>query len=63
MQLNDSIPMKDKLLETISELRKNGVDLSETPALFQWTYNEEPKIFIQLLIRELDGVPDKETLH
>lgn len=41
---------RDKLLETVQQLRNNNVDLAETPALFIWEYEEEPDIVFQLLI-------------
>jgi hypothetical protein len=45
--------MKKKLMETLFHLRERKVNLQETPALFQWTYEEEPNIFFEMLIKEI----------
>jgi len=50
----DQRPMKEKLLETVSYLRADEIDLEETPVIFKWVYPEEPHIEFQLLIKELD---------
>ena len=45
--------MKKKLMETLFHLRERKVNLQETPALFQWQYEEEPNIFFEMLIKEV----------
>jgi hypothetical protein len=45
--------MKKKLMETLFHLRERKVNLAETPALFQWQYEEEPNIFFEMLIKEI----------
>lgn len=56
---DDSQTMKDKIFGTIQRLQEEGVDLKETPALFQWAYPEKPSFFIQLMITEIN----KEKLN
>lgn len=46
--------MKRQLLETVESLKEDGIDLSETPALFKWSYDEQPWIEFQLLITETE---------
>lgn len=57
--------MKKQLLETVKDLRESEIDLGETPALFTWSYDEEPWIEFQLLIKETDqaNLPLEEELH
>lgn len=57
--------MKKQLLETVKDLRESEIDLGETPALFTWSYDEEPWIEFQLLIKEVDqaNLPLIEELH
>lgn len=52
--------MKETLLETLEDLRNQGVDLAETPALFTWRYDEEPDIKFQMLITEVSEDDDIE---
>lgn len=52
--MSEVISMKDQLLGTVGQLRKDDVDLEKTPALFKWSYSEEPHIQFQLLILETD---------
>lgn len=51
--MSDQIPMKEKLLETVAYLRDDEINLEETPAIFKWSYPEEPHIEFQLLIKEI----------
>lgn len=46
--------LKKQLLQTVEELKEEGIDLKETPALLIWSYDEEPWIEFQLLISETD---------
>lgn len=57
--------MKQRLLGTLDGLRETGIDLAETPALFTWSYEEEPWIEFQLLIKEVNQIqlPLEEPLH
>ena len=58
--------MKEKLLETLKGLQEEEIDLGETPALFKWSYPEEPYIEFQLLIRGLEAKAEfvvEEVLH
>ena len=57
--------MKKKLLETVTALQNEGHNLSETPALFTWSYPEEPYIQFQMLIKETTSanLPLETTLH
>lgn len=57
--------MKKQLLETVKDLRESEIDLLVTPALFTWSYDEEPWIEFQLLIKETDqaNLPLEETEH
>lgn len=43
--------MKKKLLKTLSGLREQGINLMETPALYTFSYEEEPYIQFQVLIK------------
>lgn len=43
--------MKKKLLKTVLGLREQGVNLVETPALYTFSYEEEPYIIFQVLIK------------
>lgn len=51
--------MKEQLLETVSGLMEDGIDLKENHPLFIWTYEELPNIEFQLLIKEVE----KEVVH
>jgi len=57
--------MKEKLLETVKELKEKGINLKETPALFKWKYEEEPDVLFQLMIKiETEKeVPEGETIQ
>ncbi|UOF80638.1 hypothetical protein [Caudoviricetes sp.] len=57
--------MKKKLLEMVVALQEEGHDLKETPALFTWSYPEEPYIKFQMLIKETTNasLPLETTLH
>jgi hypothetical protein len=46
--------MKETILNTVNKLREEGIDFSETPALFTWQYEEEPNLEFQMLITEVD---------
>jgi len=48
--------MKKQLLQTLAGLQDKGVDLSKTPALFTWSYSEEPYVQFQLLIKETTDI-------
>lgn len=41
------------------------IDLKETPALFVWRYQDDPKIQYELLISEVepDTIADMDSLH
>lgn len=56
--------LKKQLLNTVEGLRAEDIDLGETPALFTWSYEEEPWIEFQLLIKEVDkaNLPLEEGL-
>lgn len=57
--------MKQQLLGTLDGLRDHGVDLAETPALFTWSYEEEPWIEFKLLITETDqaSLPFEDSIE
>jgi len=61
--------IQKKLMKTLASLRDDNIDLKETPALFTWSYPEEPWIEFELLIRETDqssftfGHMTEETAH
>lgn len=57
--------MQKKLMKTLNSLREDGIDLAETPALFKWSYPEEPWIQFSLMIQETDQaeMPIGEELH
>ena len=40
--------MKETILNTIEELESRGVNLAETPAIFEWSYPEYPDVVIKL---------------
>ena len=44
--------MKGTLFTLLEGLREEDINLAETPALFIWSYEEEPTIFFELLIKE-----------
>ena len=44
--------MQKKLQKTVKGLREDGIDLSETPALFKWSYENDPWVKYELLIQE-----------
>lgn len=54
--------MKEKILETITKLRGDGINFKETPPLFTWSYDEEPNIQIQMLLLEVDKL-DGDVQH
>lgn len=57
--------MKKQLLGMVEGLREQEIDLGETPALFTWSYEEEPWIEFKMLITETDqaALPLEEPLH
>lgn len=57
--------MKKQLLGMVEGLREQEIDLTETPALFTWSYEEEPWIKFKMLITETDKttLPLEEPLH
>ena len=46
--------LKKVLLRTVAQLQDNEVDLKDTPALFTWSYPDEPYIQFQMLIKETE---------
>lgn len=56
---DDNKTMKEKLLQTTDGLQEHGVDLSETPALFRWSYDEKPDILYQLMISDVSILEDE----
>lgn len=44
--------MQKKLQKLVKGLREDGIDLSETPALFKWSYEDDPWVKYELLIQE-----------
>ena len=40
--------MKETILKTIEELVNQGIDLEETPTIFEWSYPEYPDVVIKL---------------
>lgn len=54
--------MKEELMLTVADLREQGIDLEETPAFFEWSYQEEPFVKFQLLIKEVSQL-DSTTVH
>ena len=54
-ELSDmNLVMRKNFQGLVRDLTENrGMDLRETPALFKWTYPDDPNIVYQLLIREL----------
>jgi len=56
--------LKEQLLELIEALEEDeGIELDKEFPLFKWSYPERPHIQFQLLIKELDEVPTKDTVH
>ena len=57
--------MQEKLQKLVKGLREDGVDLRETPALFKWSYEEDPWIKYELLIQETDQaeIPIEDSVH
>lgn len=46
--------MQKKLQKLVKGLREDGINLAETPALFKWSYENDPWIEYELLIKETD---------
>ena len=46
-----NIIMKKKLLNVLASLREQDINLLETPALYTFSYEEEPYIQFQVLIK------------
>lgn len=44
--------MQKQLQKIVKGLREDGIDLTETPALFKWSYEDDPWIKYELLIQE-----------
>jgi hypothetical protein len=58
--------MKEELLNTVKELRSKEIQLNDTPALFRWSYPEEPEILFELLISKTGEqleLPFGESMH
>lgn len=54
--------MKESLLHTVKMLREErNVNFKEQHPLFQWSYEEEPTLEFQLLIKEINN--DNEVMH
>ena len=55
LELTEGTDMNDVMKTGFTQLKENllnqGIDLQETPALFKWSYKEEPEIEYQLLIK------------
>jgi len=51
----DKLTMKENLLLTVDKLKEGGINISETPPLFKWSYPEEPAVEFQLLITLVKG--------
>lgn len=61
-KVEDKLPMKESLLHTVKMLREEkGINFKEQHPLFQWSYEEEPTLEFQLLIKEINN--DNEVLH
>ncbi len=63
MSENKEKPMKNQLLELVEGTQKEhkDIDLKETPIIFKWSYDEEPSIEFQLLIRHNENY--EEVVH
>ena len=62
--MDDALPMKENLLKMVEALKAEGYDLSETPAIFQWAYEEKPFVMFQIVIGEIPTeVPAGETVQ
>lgn len=62
----EQMPMKERLLNILDNLRDDEVNLEETPVIFKWSYEEEPHIQFQLMIKETEqgNLPlGSETVH
>lgn len=47
--------MKVEFQKLVNALREEGgIDLKETPALFQWSYEDDPYVTYELMITEHD---------
>lgn len=58
---NDKTPMKEKLLETVQELRNRDINFKEQPVLFRWSYPEEEDILFQLMISDINEMEKEEV--
>lgn len=50
MMSENQASLKSILLQIVNNLKERGVDLSKTPALYTWSYEEEPFIEFKLLV-------------
>jgi 3-polyprenyl-4-hydroxybenzoate decarboxylase len=44
--------MKKTLLRTVKKLEKDNINLLETPVIYKWSYEEQPYVEFQLLIKK-----------
>jgi len=52
--------MKSELVDLITQAKATGHSFEETPTLFKWTYEEHPDVQIQMLIKGVPKVVEKE---
>ena len=57
--------MQKKLQKLDKGLREDGIDLQETPALFKWSYEDDPWVKYELLIQETPqaGLFTDDVMH
>lgn len=57
--------MQKKLQKLVKGLREDGIDLAETPALFKWSYEDDPWVHYELLITgaAAELVFDDDVVH
>lgn len=58
--------MQKKLQKLVKGLREDGIDLAETPALFKWSYEDDPLVHYELLITETtqaELIFDDDVVH
>lgn len=58
--------MQKKLQKMVKKLREDEIDLTETPVLFTWTYEEDPSIQYKLFITEINPSEieiDSDVIH
>lgn len=58
LEMTEGIDMNEVMKTGFTQLKESllnqGIDLQETPALFKWSYKDEPEIEYQLLIKVIN---------